>query len=117
MAVPVNPLEAREDADGTWRGYANAALAGDYQRLFACIDRLVLLAAPAWEVVAAWREQQEAGLRERGGAGVMNSEQVLRFIQHYERLTRHVLAEMPARADLVIRLGMEREVLGIVAGG
>jgi D-glycerate 3-kinase len=44
----------------------------------------------------------------------MDPEQVTRFIQHYERLTRHILAEMPARADLVVRLGLQREVLEII---
>ena len=39
--------------------------------------------------------------------------QVQRFIQHYERLTRWILAEMPERADMVVRLGEQREVLGI----
>lgn len=113
LARPVNQLEAGEDPAGTWRASANAVLAGDYQRLFARIDRLVLLAAPNWEVVAQWREQQEAGLRERGGARVMDRAGVARFIQHYERLTRHILAEMPSRADLVARLGPLREVLDL----
>jgi D-glycerate 3-kinase len=119
LARPINALEADEDAQGRWRGYANTALAGDYQQLFERVDRLVLLAAPGWDVVARWREQQEADLRERapGGARVMSPAQVARFIQHYERLTRHILTEMPPRADLVIRLGPEREVLGIVSGG
>ena len=36
-----------------------------------------------------------------------------RFIMHYERLTRWILQEMPARADIVVRLGPDHEVLGI----
>lgn len=110
---PINALEAAEDPDGIWRAYANAALAGDYQRLFARIDSLVLLAAPGWEVVANWREQQEAELRKKGGPQVMDADQVARFIQHYERLTRWILEEMPARADLTVRLGPQREVLAL----
>ena len=69
---PVNALEAQEDPSGLWRRHANAALAGEYQHLFARIGLLVLLAAPGWEVVARWREQQEAELRAKGGAAVMN---------------------------------------------
>ena len=88
------------DPEGVWRGFANAALAGDYQTLFGLCDRLVLLAAPGWEVVSRWREQQEAELRESGGTAVMTPAAVRRFIRHYERLTRHILTEMPARADL-----------------
>jgi D-glycerate 3-kinase len=41
----------------------------------------------------------------------MSDAAVARFIQHYERLTRHVLMEMPARADLVIRLADDRSVV------
>ncbi len=114
---PVNALEAKEDAQGHWRRHANTALAGEYQQLWARIDRLILLAAPGWEVVHGWREQQEAGLRARAGAdapGVMNGGEVARFIQHYERLTQHMLAEMAGRADVVVRLGEGREVLGVV---
>lgn len=113
LAKPVNALEAGEDPDGGWRGHANKALAGPYQDLFARIDTLVLLAAPDWEVVAKWREQQEAELRATGAARAMDAPQVRRFIQHYERLTRWILAEMPGRADLMVRLGEGREVLEI----
>lgn len=113
VSAPVNELEAAEDPQAVWRTHANAALAGEYQRLFTRIDLLILLAAPGWEVVAQWREQQEAALRTIGGPGVMSPPQIARFIQHYERLTRWILAEMPARADLTVRLGQDREVLGI----
>ena len=117
LIVPVNALEAAEDGQGHWRRHANAALAGEYQQLWARIDRLILLAAPGWEVVRGWREQQEAELRAKARAdapGVMDAEQVARFVQHYERLTRHMLAELPGRADVVVRLGVGREVLGVV---
>jgi D-glycerate 3-kinase len=110
LADPVNALERDEDQDGTWRDYANAALGGDYQALFGRIDRLVLLAAPDWSIVATWREQQEAELR-TGSCGAMTPPQVQRFVQHYERLTRWILDEMPARADLLVRLDIDRQVL------
>lgn len=111
LAEPVNALEVGEDPEGIWRGQVNAALAGPYQALWRRIDRLVLLAAPDWEIVARWREEQEEQLRASGAERAMSPPQVLRFIQHYERLTRHVLAEMPGRADLVLRLGADRSVI------
>ncbi|KKW93388.1 kinase [Sphingobium chungbukense] len=115
LAQPVNALEREEDAQGVWRAYVNRALAGDYQALFARLDRLMLLAAPGFEVVRRWRTQQEHDLRRDAGAGagVMSDAQVTRFIQHYERLTRHILAEMPGRADLVIALDEARRVIGM----
>jgi D-glycerate 3-kinase len=110
LDAPVNALEAREDAGGIWRSHANAALTGPYRHMFAAIDRLILLAAPNWEIVANWREQQEAELR-RTAPGAMTPAGVIRFVQHYERLTRWILAEMPDRADLTVRLGEDRAVL------
>lgn len=120
LIAPVNALEAADDADGGWRRYVNARLAGDYQRLFARLDRLVLLAAPGFDVVHGWRLQQEQALRERVGdasPGLMDAAQIARFIQHYERLTRHLLAEMPARADLLVRLTPQRAIAPPARGG
>jgi D-glycerate 3-kinase len=116
LVEPINSLEREEDRDGRWRAYVNAALAGPYRPLFDRIDLLTLLAAPGFEIVRGWRIQQEAGLRAQAGAdapGVMTDEQIGRFIQHYERLTRHILAEMPGRADITIALDAERRVLGV----
>lgn len=108
LAAPLNALERAEDPRGTWRRYVNAALAGDYQRLYAPLDALVLLQAEGFEQVYAWRLEQEHKLRARLRAAgealtaTMDDAQLLRFIQLFERLTRHILAEMPARADVVI---------------
>lgn len=119
LAAPVNALERDEDPDGTWRRYANAALAGPYQALFGRIDLLVMLQAPGFEAVLAWRREQEAKLRARLSAGggdlsrTMDEAALARFVAHYERLTRHILDEMPARADVLARLGPARELLSL----
>jgi D-glycerate 3-kinase len=117
LAEPINDLERRDDADAIWRTYANEALAR-YQPLFARIDRLALLAAPGFEVVRAWRGQQEEELRAGSpeGEAVMDDAAIDRFIEHYERLTRYILAEMPARADLTLRLDAERHVVAVGRG-
>lgn len=117
LVEPINPLERADDPAGIWRRAVNIALATDYAALFGRIDRLVLLAAPGFEVVTGWRLEQEEALRRRvaaeGGdtSGLMDAAAVARFVQHYERLTRHVLAEMPARADLILPLSAERRLL------
>lgn len=115
LRVPINDLERHEDADGSWRNYVNEALGGPYQALFARVDRLILLAAPDFGIVRRWRGEQEAELRRSapGAVGVMEEAVLQRFIEHYERLTRHILQEMPSRADLLLRLSPEREVLEV----
>ena len=116
LAEPINALERDEDAKGRWRRHVNAALAGPYRPLFDGFDRLVLLQAPSFEVVFAWRREQEQKLArrlaERGGDAhaVMDEAQLARFIAHYERLTRHILDEMPARADVLFALDAARRL-------
>lgn len=118
---PVNELERRRDGDGTWRRHVNQQLATRYRALFERIDELVLLKAPSFEVVYEWRAEQERKLRERlereaGDTSRLMDEAMLRdFIAHYERLTRHILTEMPARADIVIDLDAQRRPVGLQA--
>lgn len=114
LATPVNALERNEDPDGRWRRYVNRTLAQVYRRLFCEIDFLVLLTAPEFSIVYRWRLEQEIELRRsvaaRGGdtSQLMSDAQLRRFVSHYERLTRHVLREMPARADIVVQLDAQR---------
>jgi D-glycerate 3-kinase len=121
LARPINALEAAEDPTGRWRASVEAALAGPYQTMFGRLDRLILLKAPSFEQVYVWRAEQEAKLAASvatahdAGRRTMSPDELRRFIMHYERLTRHILAEMPARADLVVELGPRREVLGLKA--
>jgi len=112
LAAPINALERERDPDGAWRAHVNAALAGPYRPLFARPDLLVLFTAPDFETVLAWRQEQEIKLRGRlaatGQGGAMTDDEVAVFVQHYERLTRHIAREMPARADVVVALDKDR---------
>src|SRR5690606_8451999 len=114
LATPVNALERDEDADGIWRRHVNDALAGPYRALFDRLSALVLLQAPSFQVVQGWRAEQERKLREKllresqDTSGLMDDVAIARFIAHYERVTRHILAEMPDRADHLIRLSATR---------
>ena len=106
---PINDLEREEDGEGVWRRTVNENLRGDYQRLFALIDVLILLRVDGMHRVFQWRRLQEHKLAAEASASaadtkIMTDEQVNRFIMHYERLTRHILSEMPHRADIVFDL-------------
>ena len=118
LSEPINELEAQSDSEGSWRRYVNTALATDYVPLFSRIDTMVMLLAPSFEQVYAWRGLQEAKLKqsrqEAGGSdlsGIMGPEQLSRFIQHFERLTRHGLATLPASADLVFKLDQDHRIV------
>jgi len=107
LVTPVNDLERDEDPKAVWRTYVNDQLDGPYQGLFGKLHDLVLLEAPSFEVVAGWREEQEAKLRATSAGGMAPAE-ITRFVAHYERLTRWILSEMPGRADWVVTLDTER---------
>ena len=116
LVEPVNALEAAEDPDGVWRGYVNRQLEGEYRQLYAQIDFLVMLKAPDFNKVYEWRQNQEDKLaarsRDDGANRIMNREELRRFIQHYERLTRHGLDVLPAAADVVYQLTGEQTIAG-----
>jgi len=116
LAAPVNDLESSEDSDGAWRRYVNEAIRRDYEALYGLVDYLVMLKAPSFDMVFEWRQNQEdklaAMVGETGAAGhrIMTPEQLRRFIQHYERVTRHGLATLPQKADVVFQLN-ERQTI------
>ena len=110
LAEPVNALEASEDAEGAWRGYVNRALRDDYAPLFAELDMLVMLKVPDFASVRRNRALQEDKLRTRnpGAPGLMDAAALERFLDQDERLTLHMFAEMPARADVLIEVGPDQ---------
>jgi len=114
LAAPVNALERDEDADGRWRRWVDARLAGAYAALWRRLHRLVLLQAPDYTVVARWRDEQERALRRRGAPQAMDVAALRRFLMHYERLSRHALRTLPARADVRLVLDADRDVRRLV---
>jgi D-glycerate 3-kinase len=111
LVEPVNALERDEDPDGGWRTAVNDALAGPYAALFDRFDSFLHLAAPDFGVVQGWREEQEAGLL-GGGIPEGRKRELARFIQHYERITRSMLAG-GRRDGVIARLGPHREVSSV----
>jgi D-glycerate 3-kinase len=110
---PINELEQREDADGVWRRFVNQQLAGDYARWFAMLDRLVMLKVPDMASVYEWRSLQEDKMAANDARRIMDSSGLKRFIMHYERLTRHMLDEIPERADVVMYLNEHHQFTSI----
>lgn len=120
LAQPVNALERDEDPEAVWRRYVNECIRRDYHSLYELIDFLVMLKAPDFEHVQAWRQQQEDKLaqklsaegRDISSSRVMDPEAIHRFIQHYERLTRHGLSTLPEQADVVFQLSPQQTIEG-----
>src|SRR5690606_24845453 len=113
LVAPINRLEAEEDASGKWRREVNRRLATDYADFFDRIDVLVMLEVGNFDIIRAHRKRQEQRLAARrpDGTAVMDDAALDRFLMHYERLTRWMLEEMPARADIRIPIGEDQRPL------
>jgi D-glycerate 3-kinase len=110
LAQPVNALEAAEDPDLVWRRHVNDALCAGYADLFAELDMLVMLEVPDFAAVRRNRALQEDKLRARDprAPGLMDAAALERFLDQDERLTLHILGEMPARADIVFAIDRDQ---------
>jgi D-glycerate 3-kinase len=111
---PVNALESAEDPDAFWREYVNNSLRRDFLPLYKRIDCWVMLQAPSFDCVYRWRLEQEQKLAKVAcGAqpAVMSEPQIARFIQHYQRLTEHGLATLPAGVDYLYTLDERRRII------
>jgi D-glycerate 3-kinase len=110
LVEPINQLEREEDPQGIWRNYVNRMLAEVYPRLFAYFSHWIVLQPHTFESVQQNRLLQERKLRERmnehgtDAKGLMDDVQVVRFVAHYERLTRWMWHEFPQRAHVTLHL-------------
>lgn len=118
LAQPVNELEKKEDTEGIWRHHANECLAQYHQRVFDHADMCIMLQAPDFEHVFQWRSLQEQKLEARTPdnqqSHIMNDTELTRFIQHYERISRHSLHHLPGTADVILPVSADHTITGII---
>jgi D-glycerate 3-kinase len=108
LKQPVNSLEEKEDPNLAWRAAVNDFLFSPYQQMFARLDAILYMRAPDFDIVLDWRCQQEESLLGRS-LTTRDRERIARFVQHYERITRHMMAG-GRRADIEIQLDPRRNV-------
>jgi D-glycerate 3-kinase len=111
LVKQINALEREQDGQGVWRRAVNADLAGPYADLFARFDAVLFLKAPSFDAVLDWRCEQEAGLMGRTPADLPAERRAALavFIQHFERITRHMLTG-GVRAEMTFALDRERGI-------
>ncbi len=112
LETPINSLECSNDVGGEWRQFVNHALASTYANLFNSLDDLIVIKAPSFECVASWRYEQEQTLIHHRGhsAFVLDEANVLRFIQYFERLSRHALSTVDQHAYCIIEVDEFRRI-------
>lgn len=110
IGSPLNPVE-QEDSDRVWRRTQDDLLRGAYGDWFARFDAILYLRPPSWEIVRRWRGEQEVTLRKRALTAAEDA-WIDRFIMHYERITRNMMAGAH-RAKTIVQLDEARNVVGV----
>ena len=115
LSRAINALEETEDADGHWRTYSNTLLGSEFRALYQLVDQWIMLRAPSFECVFEWRREQEQKLAATlpGGQAhkLMDDDALLRFIQHYERITRQCLESLPEKVNHLFELNRQRQIV------
>lgn len=115
---PINLLEKVEDSNSAWRKYVNKQLTLNYVPLYSFMDAWLMLKAPSFDCVSNWRWQQEEKLTLHNNnvntSGIMTKPQVIRFIQHYQRLTEHCLTYLPQKCHWLLCLDDNRKITRLI---
>lgn len=118
LNTPVNRVELHQDVDGTWRRFVNDQLTENYLPLYQFIDFWIFLQAPSFDSVYKWRLEQEHKLAAKQKADaknkVMTDQELLAFIQLYQRLTEQSLKVMPEYANMTLVLNEQRDVIDVL---
>ncbi len=74
-----------------------------------------MLKAPSFSDVFTWRKEQEQKLIARSGvgSGTMTDEQLVYFISHFERITRENLNTLSRKANALIELDSNRDIVSM----
>lgn len=111
LKSPINNLEKYEDPDGIWRKYVNEQLNVYHQELFSLCDLLYFIKIPSFNKVYEWRGLQEKKLAQKSPhKETMDKTELLRFIQHYERITQQCLKSLSYHADTIIELDDNHQI-------
>ncbi len=107
---PINDLETKYDTNKVWRNYVNQQLQNQYKKWFGHIDYLILLEVPDFKHVLDWRIKQERQAELKSAKQGLSDDEIKVFIQHFERLTLHMLNTKNDIADVILKLGDDQQV-------
>ncbi len=111
----INNLESIFDKNKIWRKYYNYQLKNEYQKVFSLFNKQIYIEVPSFKYVLKWRNTQEKtnALKSKKNA-FMKKDELKRFIQHYEKLTKWMIKTMPAKADMLIKIDNNQKIKKII---
>ena len=104
----INTMERNRDKKFIWRKYVNAQLKTNYKKLYSQLNTLVYLKAKDFSLLQKWRLKQENKLKlkskKNSKSKIMNKNEVLEFMQTYQRVTENMFKKAPKYASIIMNL-------------
>ena len=117
LARPINSLEKTKDPDLVWRKYVNIQLKKNYKSLFKQFNAIIYLKANNFRVLQKWRIKQEKILwlksKNKKNLRIMNRNDIINFMQTYQRITQTMFKDAPKYASIVMKLNSNHQINSI----
>ena len=110
----INLMEKNKDKKKIWRKYVNQQLKLKYKNLYSQLNCLIYLKAKNFKLLQKWRLKQERKLllksKKNSKLKIMNKEDVLSFMQTYQRVTQNMFKNMPKYASIILNLNSNHQI-------
>ena len=110
----INLMEKAKDQKLIWRKYVNDQLKTKYKNLYSQLNCLIYLKAKNFSLLQKWRLKQERKLRlkseKNSNTKIMSKEDVLSFMQTYQRITQNMFKNTPKYASIIFNLNNNHQI-------
>ena len=114
----INSMEKIKDQKQIWRKYVNDQLKTKYRKLYSQLNCLIYLKAKNFSLLQKWRLKQERKLwiksKKSLNTKIMSRDDVLTFMQSYQRVTQNMFKYMPKYASIIINLNSNHQIKSAV---
>ena len=114
----INSMEKTKDQKQIWRKYVNDQLKSKYKKLYSQLNCLIYLKAKNFSLLQKWRLKQERKLwvksKKNFNTKIMSKDNVLTFMQTYQRVTQNMFKYTPKYASVIINLNSNHQIKSAV---
>ena len=114
LKKPINSLEKVNDQKLIWRKYVNNQLKNSYKTLYSQLNCLIYLKAKNFSLLQKWRLKQEKKLwlktRKKSNHKIMSKEDVINFMQTYQRITQNMFKYAPKYSSIILNLNSNHQI-------
>jgi len=114
----LNYLEKANDQKLIWRKYVNQQLKFKYKKLYSQLNCLIYLKAKNFNLLQKWRLKQEHKLwlksKNSSKNKIMSKDDVIKFMQTYQRITQNMFKNMPKYASIILNLNSNHQIKSAV---